>query len=171
MAIKITDVVSNENFSGILNLVKARDNQIAVAIQALVVFGMVDYDENHNSNRLTEILSTDFKSVRTKAVKEYIENFTDLVWTKKLDGSAGFKREAKEGYEFSIPETTWYEWSNAGKITTVDAKKNLASLITSIESGMDVTKSNRVLKVGTDEYAGALLAHLKAFNPEGAQAN
>lgn len=151
------------NFKKYLKSALSKDKSLRDLLQRLIEFGFVEYDTNKNSNWLTDVCTADFKSVRTAAMQEYIEAHTDLVLTENSEGKRRFKREAFDDYKFVMPKVTWYEFSNAGKISIVDPMELIKSAISKLEAAEDDSKEKKVLKEGTKSVADDLIKYLKEF--------
>ena len=153
--------ITVDNFHEKLKQAVTTDGTLRGQVQRLIIFGMIEYDQNRNSNWLSEVMNAGFRSVRMAAVQEYIQDHTDLVWTKKKDGTTVFLREAKEGFKFSLPTETWYEYSNKGNAIPVanpdTMLKTIKGYITKLENGL---KGEGATLQGSEESAKALLAKL-----------
>lgn len=157
-------VITAENFHKVLSKAVSTDVSLRGQVQRLVEFGLVQYNEQHNSNYLTEIIVADFHGIRTQAVQDYIEAHTDLVLTKFEDGTHRFKRKERDGYKFEMPTVTWWEYSKAGQAKAVNWDDKLSTFTKQLERSV---KGEGKVKVeeGTQEEAEHLLAHLKAYVP------
>ena len=152
------------NYRSYIKAMVDGDIKLRDMVQYYIMQGMIHYDEHHNSNPLSELLNADIKGVRTAAIQEYIQDHTDLVWMKdKNTGLSRFLREALIGFEFKIPEKTWYDYSNAGTaIPVIDPDKMIASLKATLKAVLK-GEGKKVLKHGSEERAKQILAAVEAI--------
>lgn len=156
------------NHKEFLGVLRRNDKSLRDAVNYYVVEAM-DYYYNgggFNSNPLTELFMPDedgnkIKGIRLIAVQEFIQDHTELVLTKKKDGTVAFLREAKEGFEYKKPEQTWYDYSNKGDPVPVadlsQIMRTIKGYVAKLEKGLN---GEGVTLKGKKEDAKELLAHL-----------
>ena len=136
----MVQAITSKNFKAKLATALKQDGTLRDNLQRLVIFGMLEYDINHNSNWLSDIMNAGFKGVRMAAIQEYIQDHTDLIFSKKKDSDPVFLREALAGWEFKLPEVTWYEYSNKGEAVPVanieQMMRTIKGYIVKIEKGL-----------------------------------
>ena len=155
--------ITTKNFKLQLAGAVKKDVNLREQVQRLLVFAFLEYDVNHNSNWLSDIMNAGFKGIRLAAIQEYVQDHTDLVWTKKKDDTTVFMREALEGFEFKLPEKSWYEYSNKGmSVPIVDPDKLIATLKATLKAVL-AGEGKKVLKEGTKERATQILAAVEVL--------
>ena len=156
--------ITSENFPKYLKKAESADKSLRSLLQSLLVYGLEHYAEKHNSNRLTDVCGANLHGIRTQGLVDYVEKYTDLVWTKMDDGSVRFKREAREGFEFKMPSIPWWEDSKAGQAIPKEIaklEKQYLTTITKLVKGDGKAK----LVEGDEIEAKNYLNHLKSYVP------
>ena len=159
------------NYRSYLSTMKRADMSLRDFINYYVVEALEYYHNggDYNSNPLSEMFQPDedgneLKGTRGIAVQEFIQDHSELVLVKKKDGSSTFIREVKEGFEYSTPKVTWYDYSKAGQAVPVanipQMRKNLKGYVTKIQNAL---KGEGAELRGTKKDAEDLLKDLAAF--------
>lgn len=105
-------------------------------------------------NRLSQLLHAcqQVKTVPTRTVQRYIQEYVDAKWCKLKDGKMGFKFNGKAAA--TMPEVTWFEWSG----NTENKAKVDVDLLTMLQI-MKKKAAQAVEKGGTVEH-GELLPEI-----------
>lgn len=119
----ITTKNFNAKLSGLINSAKTqRDN-----LQALIVFGLLQYRDHGNTTFLSIALNKciGVKSLPTTTIKDYIKEHANLRWTQLKDKSHGFKKDGSV-VEVKEIQVTWYDW-DGGKHNRVTADMDVVA--------------------------------------------
>lgn len=154
--IKMTQSITTKNFSIKLSAFKTSMNTQRDNLQDLIVFGICHYGEHGSTVYLTKVLNTciGVKALPTKAIKDFIKDHANVVWSKNKDGDMVFKKQGKE-IEATIPTIKWYESSHVKKDQAkpdMDVVARMKSLLTQLDKAM----KNHGIKEGQEDIANKL---------------
>lgn len=153
--------ITADNFGGVLRKLVTADNSMAGRIQDLIVFGFAHFDEHNDSVYLTQLMNAGFKSVRTEAIKVYIQDHTNLVLRKDGEDKVKFKIDkASQNPRYTAPTKSWTEYSGVGQAMPVDADALVQRAINTLTRAIN-GEGKKKLKDGTEEHAKAVLNNLR----------
>jgi len=154
--------ITAANYKGELSSMVEHDNNFAARIQLFIEFGFAHYNATDDSTPLTEFMNAGFKSVRTEAVKLYVQAHTNLVLRKDKDsGAIKFKKnKADDGPKYTAPTKTWCEFSGVGQALPMDIESGLKAFINKYKKALN-GEGNKVLKDGTHDKTVTLVAALE----------
>lgn len=154
--------ITAATFTSVLAKLVTADNSMASRIQELIMFGLHHYNEHNDSVFLTQLMNAGFKSVRTEAIKVYIQDHTNLVLRKDGDeGAVKFKIDRMSTNErYTEPSKTWTEYSGVGQAMPIDADSIIKRAINTLSRAI-AGEGKKALKEGTKEHAILCLANLK----------
>lgn len=155
--------LTNDNYPKELSSMVTADGTAAQRIQRFVEFGFAHYDATNDSTPLTAFMNAGFKSVRTEAVKLYIQAHTNLTLRKdKKDGVMRFKKDkTSTAPKYTAPTKTWCEWSGAGLALPMNIEVGLQSFISKYKKALAGTDEKKKLKDGTHDITVTLVAGLE----------
>ena len=154
--------ITADNFSSVLGKLVTADNSLASRIQDLIVFGFAHYEAHNDSVYLTQLMNAGFRSVRTEAIKVYVQDHTNLVLRKdKQDESkVCFKIDKNsKAARFTAPTKSWTEYSGVGQAIPLDIDTALPAFINRLSKAIK-GEGKKALKEGTEEHAATVLAAL-----------
>ena len=157
--------INKKNYRDFIKKAESADKSLRGLVQRLVLFGMNHYSDSHNSNPLTEIMNAKLPSIRTEAIKVYIQDHTDLIF-EKVEGAEMpvFKRHEKDGFEYKTPDVTWWEYSGIGKVSAFNPDTSIETWTKQV-GNLDAGKGTREIEKGQEAETEHLFAFLKTFQP------
>jgi hypothetical protein len=108
-------------------------------------------------------MNAGFRSVRTEAIKLYIEAHTNLTLRKdpRDETKVIFKIDPKSSNaRYTEPTKSWSEWSSVGQAMPLDIDKGLPAFINRYRKALN-GQGKRKLMDGTEEHTVSVLAQLE----------
>lgn len=171
---KANVAITAANFGSVLSHLITADNTMASRIQDLILFGLFHYavdptakgGAGHNdSEYLTRLMNAGFRSVRTEAIKLYIEAHTNLTLRKdpRDETKVIFKIDPNSSNaRYTEPTKTWSEWSAVGQAMPLDIDKALPAFVNRFRKALN-GDGKKKLAEGTEEHTVSVLAQLEAI--------